>query len=84
MIRILHDVMDDIKAMEEAHERQSEVIGKNAVINAAIAESIKRENSEFVNINNMVEENTRDVAQMTEQAFVLNQMAAQISRLLAG
>ena len=84
MIRILHTAMGNIRAMEEAHEKQSEVIGKNAAINEDIADSIKREHAEFVNINSMVEANTRDIAQMTEQAAVLNEMAAQISRLLAG
>ncbi len=42
-----------------------------------------RKNTEFCSINGMVENNTKDIVEMTEQVAVLNQMAEQINDLLA-
>lgn len=83
MINILHASIENINAMSEAHDKQSMVINNTVAINETIAESIKQENSEFVNINEMVETNTQDIAQMIEQIAVLNQMVEQINYLLA-
>lgn len=82
MISILRTSIEDISAMGDAHSKQSQVIRHTVEINEDIAESIKQENAEFSNINNMVENNTKDVMQMTEQVNVLNQMVEQINRLL--
>lgn len=70
--------------MGQAHEKQSDVIRNTVKINEEIAGSIKQENTEFSSINDMVENNTKDVAQMTEQVSALNQMAEQMNDLLAG
>ena len=70
--------------MGQAHEKQSDVIRNTVKINEEIAGSIKQENTEFSSINDMVENNTQDVAQMTEQVSALNQMAEQMNHLLAG
>ncbi len=70
--------------MGQAHEKQSDVIRNTVKINEEIAGSIKQENTEFSSINDMVENNTKDVAQMTEQVSALNQMAEQMNHLLAG
>lgn len=82
MISILRTSIEDISAMGDAHSKRSQVIRHTVEINEDIAESIKQENAEFSNINNMVENNTKDVMQMTEQVNVLNQMVEQINRLL--
>lgn len=83
MISILHTSIEDITSMGEAHSKQAQVIKHTVEINEDIAENIKQENAEFSNINNMVENTTKDIMQMTEQVNVLNQMVEQISRLLA-
>lgn len=70
--------------MGQAHEKQSDVIRNTVKINEEIAGSIKQENTEFSSINDMVENNTKDVPQMTEQVSALNQMAEQMNHLLAG
>lgn len=82
MIGILHTSIEDINSMGDAHSKQAQVIRNTVDINEDIAESIKQENAEFSNINNMVENNTKDVMQMTEQVSVLNQMVEEINRLL--
>ena len=51
-------------------------------INQVIAERIKQENTEFANINTMVENNANDIEQMTAQVNVLNHMVEEINRLL--
>ena len=84
MIDVLRTSIENINLMGEAHEKQSAVILNTVKISEDIAESIKQENTEFSSINDMVENNTKDVAQMTEQVLALNQMAEQINDLLAG
>lgn len=82
MINILYTSMERINAMGEAHDKQASVIKRTVEINEHIADNIKQENIEFSNINDMVENNTRDLAQMTEQITVLNEMAEQINQML--
>lgn len=82
MIKVLHTSIENINSMGEAHNKQSDVIRNTVKINENIAESIQQENAEFCGINNMVENNTRDIVQMTEQVVELNQMTEQIQSLL--
>ncbi len=83
MISILNSSMEDIGTMGEAHDKQAGVIRNTVEINRSIADSIKQENSEYANINIMVESNANDIEKMTEQVSVLNQMVEQINRLLS-
>lgn len=83
MISVLHTSIENINSMGEAHNKQSNVIKNTVEINEGIAESIRQENAEFNGINGMVEKNTNDIVQMTEQVAALSQMAEQISLLLA-
>ncbi len=82
MIHILYASMELINTMGEAHDKQAEVIKRTVAINEHIADNIKQENIEFSNINDMVENNTKDLAQMTEQITVLNEMVEQINQML--
>ncbi len=82
MIHVLHTSIKNINSMGEAHEKQSGVIKNTVEINEKIAESIRQENAEFSGINDMVEHNTKDIMEMTQQVTVLNQMAEQIKILL--
>lgn len=61
--------------------KQAEVIKRTVAINEHIADNIKQENIEFSNINDMVENNTKKLAQMTEQITVLNEMVEQINQM---
>lgn len=83
MINVLHTSIRNIASMGEAHSKQSDVIRSTVQINENIAESIRQENTEFSGINDMVENNTKDIQEMTEQVAVLNQMAERIKVLLA-
>ena len=83
MIDVLHTSIDNINSMGQAHDQQSEVIRNTVEINEHIAESIRQENAEFCNINEMVETNSKDIVEMNEQVAALNQMAEHINDLLA-
>lgn len=83
MIDLLHTSIENIDSMGKAHDQQSEVIRNTVEINEHIAESIKQENAEFCNINEMVETNSKDIVEMNEQVAALNQMAEHINDLLA-
>ena len=74
MIDVLHTSIDNINSMGQAHDQQSEVIRNTVEINEHIAESIRQENAEFCNINEMVETNSKDIVEMNEQVAALNQM----------
>lgn len=82
MIGILRISIEDINEMGNAHEKQSIVIRDTVEINHTIADRINQVNSEFANINTMVENNANDIEQMTAQIAALNQMAEEINRLL--
>lgn len=82
MIGILRVSIEDIAEMGDAHDKQSVVIRNTVEINQVIAERIKQENTEFANINTMVENNANDIEQMTAQVNVLNHMVEEINRLL--
>ncbi len=82
MIYILHQSINDIDTMNEAHNKQAEVIINTVMINEDIAKRIHMENQEFTNIAEMVERNVEDVAQMTSQVTELNRMVEEIDKLL--
>ena len=83
MIGILRISIEDITEMGEAHDKQSVVIRNTVEINQVIAERIKQENTEFANINTMVENNANDIEQMTAQVNALNHMVEEINRHFA-
>lgn len=82
MTELLHVSVDVINTMGDAHDRQSEVIEKTVSINRDIAERIQNENTQFVSINQMVEGNASDMAEVAAQANAINEMVEKMSRLL--
>lgn len=83
MIILLQQSMQDISNMNEVHKMQEEVIHKTVLISENIAASIQRENQEFSNISEMVESNTSDILQMTDQIDVINNMVEEMNELLS-
>ncbi len=82
MTALLGTAIENIRAMGEAHNTQAKVIHSTVRMNEDIAESIRQENTEFVNMNSMVENNTEDVARIAEQVTELNQMVEEMNQLL--
>lgn len=84
MIELLHQSMEDIRTMNEAHRNQTKVIEHTVSISEGIAAHIKQENKEFAVISDMVEGNVNDINQMTEQIEQINEMVRRIDELLRG
>lgn len=82
MINLLNISVDAVNTVSDAHDQQACVIKNTASINQDIAESIKSENQQFISINGMVETNAADIAEMTNQANIINQMVDEINHLL--
>jgi len=82
MTGLLHESVQAIQTMGDAHNKQSQVIRNTVSINQDIAESIKDENEKFVSINAMAESNASDVTQVAAQAGKLNEMVDEMARLL--
>lgn len=83
MMEMLHGSMDDISTMGQAHDRQAEVIQGTVTISEDIAQNIRQENKEFSNINNMVDNNAEDMADMVKQVSLIHSMADEINELLS-
>lgn len=83
MIDVLQLSIENIATMGDAHDKQAVVIKNTVQINKEIADSIMQENKEFANINNMAEDNARDIEQITAQVNILNQMVNEINSLLS-
>lgn len=79
---LLQQAVSDIDAMNDAHGRQSEVIGRTVDISEDIADSINNENAGFTAISNMAESNAADIVKMSEQIRAINEMAERIGDLL--
>lgn len=79
---LLQQTVSDIDAVNEAHDRQSEVIGRTTDISEDIADSINNENAGFTAISNMAENNAADIVKMSEQIKAINEMAERIGDLL--
>lgn len=82
MTALLTESTNAVNTMGEAHSKQAEVIVNTVQINNDIAESIRQENQQFSSINSMVETNVNDIAEMTKQINVINEMANEINTLL--
>ncbi|MBQ8822236.1 MAG: hypothetical protein IJZ82_06300 [Lachnospiraceae bacterium] len=82
MTNLLDSSADAVSTMGEAHNKQAAVILNTVSINQNIAESIQQENTQFITINEMVDSNVKDIAEMTEHIAAINEMVNEINLLL--
>lgn len=83
MIQGIRESLDAITAMNEVHTRQSELIKTTVSINEEIAGAIQSENEQFVNISDMINEDSANILEMTTQAEKLENMINDLRALLA-
>ncbi|MCM1155090.1 MAG: methyl-accepting chemotaxis protein [Roseburia sp.] len=83
MIRVIRESLEAITAMNEVHVRQSELIKTTVSINEEIAGAIQSENEQFVNISDMISDNSANILKMTTQAETLERMIGDLKALLA-
>lgn len=82
MIVVIRESLDAITEMDKVHSSQSDIIQTTVSINEEILSAIQSENEQFVNISNMIEENTEDIMKMTTQAEELDRMIGELKSTL--
>lgn len=82
MTELLNVSVEAIGTMGDAHGKQAEVIKKTVLINQDIAASIRNENEQFNSINAMAENNAKDTTEVATQAGVINDIVAEMKKLL--
>lgn len=82
MSQLLGVSVDAVNTMGEAHRKQAEVIRNTVSINKEIADRIGDENTQFQSINSMVENNVKDISEMSAQISTINEMVDEMNKLL--
>ncbi|MDE7477451.1 MAG: hypothetical protein K2M91_05805, partial [Lachnospiraceae bacterium] len=82
MIDLLKKSAEAIEQADQIRDEQSKVIQETVEINEDISNRIHSENEEFFNIASMVQNNTKDVLVLSEQADNINSMVNQLEELL--
>lgn len=85
----IRNMMDLLRQSVEAIEQadvicriQNNIISETVSINEDIAECILNENEEFTNITNMVQGNTEEIAEISNQVEVIDNMISDLQDLL--
>lgn len=85
-IRNMMDLLrQSVEAIEQADVicmNQNNIISETVSINEDIAECILNENEEFTNITNMVQGNTEEIAEISNQVEVIDNMISDLQDLL--
>lgn len=82
MTELLHDSVNAVDTMGNAHSNQADAIEKTVSINQDIAERIRNENEQFISINHMVEGTANNTVEVAAQAAAILDMVEEMSRLL--
>ncbi len=82
MTKLLGVSVNAVDTMGGVHDKQAQVIQDTVSINKEIAENIRNENTQFQSINDMVENNVRDISEISAQINAINEMADEMNRLL--
>lgn len=82
MMAIIGESLEAIKTIDAVRENQNEIIGNTVRINEQIAAAIQKENAQFEDIAAMIEDNSRDIARMTQQSGELEHMIEKLSATL--
>lgn len=82
MIDLLKKSTVAIKDTDAIQKNHDNIIQQTIIINEDILRSIIEENEEFNNIANMVQENTKEIVEMTHQTDVLNEMITELEGML--
>lgn len=84
MMELLKKSVAAIGQAGSIREKQSEVILETVKINEDIAERIHQEHEEFSNITAMVQNNTEEILELSDQIEKINKMVEELEGLLEG
>lgn len=82
MISLLTQSIQTINSVDHLQSKQDIIIQKTVSLNEEIADDIGKENSEFVNINNMVQGNVEEIAVLMQQVDELNAMIQELNEIM--
>lgn len=82
MMELLKNSVDAIVQAGEIRKIQGQVILETVKINEDIAERIQQENTEFSNIADMVQGNTKEIMALSEQVDNIDNMIKELEELL--
>lgn len=82
MMTIIGESLETIQAIGSVRESQNHTIEETVRVNEKIAAAIQTENSQFVNIASMIEDNSKDIARMSQQTRELERMIEKLSKTL--
>lgn len=82
MMDLLKRSVDAIAQADKIREMQNQIIQETVEINEDIAERIHQENDDFSNITSMVQGNTEEIMNLSEQVDNINNMIRELEELL--
>ncbi len=83
MMGMLKNSVDAITQADKIREMQNQIIQETVAINEDIAERIQQENSDFSNITSMVQGNTAEIMNLSEQVDRINDMIKDLEEILS-
>lgn len=84
MMELLRKSVTAIGQAGNIREKQSKIILETVEINEDIAERIHREHEDFSNIAGMVQSNTEEILELSDQVEKINKMVEELEGLLEG
>lgn len=82
MISVIREELDAIYSMDCVYKKQIEIINVTISENEQIIDAVKAENENFSNIAGLIDDNTRDVLEITRQAEELDRMIEKLKNTL--
>ena len=82
MIDLLRQSSQTIQAATQLQRNQNSVIGHTITINEEISTNIDNENSEFIKITDMVQNNVEETNKIAEQVDIVNIMISELETLV--
>ena len=82
MMGLLKNSVDAIAQADKIREIQNQIIQETVVVNEDIAERIHQENADFSNITSMVQGNTAEIMNLSEQVDHINNMIKDLEEIL--
>lgn len=82
MINVLKQSVEIMDIVQRLQNKQNEAIRKTILVSEEISNRIDEENVEFVNIDQMVQGNTKEIMGLSEQIERINKMVEELEKLL--
>ncbi len=82
MMTIIGESLDAVRTIGTVRTDQNQILENTVRINEQIVEAIRQENTQFDDIAAMIEDNSRDIARMSQQSGELENMIEKLTATL--